>query len=66
MQSAIAPTGAPAHKCPDSDSIYCNSVSFLDLAGRTVDSYDAYGLRTHVLYDLAGHAVRTIANYVPP
>jgi hypothetical protein len=66
VQSPIAPpTGGSAPLCPDSTSQRCNSVSVVDLAGRTSDSIDVYGTTTHTSYDIAGHPVRTIANYVP-
>jgi RHS repeat-associated protein len=64
-QAAIPVTAAPALLCPDSTTQRCNSVSVVDINGRTIDSWDAYGVRSHTSYDLAGHAVRTIANYVP-
>jgi RHS repeat-associated protein len=64
-QAAITPTGTDAPFCPDSSSQRCNSVSYLDLSGRAVESIDAYGIKTHSWYDIAGHAVRTISNYKP-
>jgi RHS repeat-associated protein len=64
-QAPITPSTAPAPLCPDSTTQRCNSVSVLDINGRAIDSTNAYGVRTHTSYDIAGHAVRTIANYVP-
>jgi RHS repeat-associated protein len=64
-QAPIVPGAAPAPLCPDSTAQRCNSVSVVDINGRTIDSTDAYGIRTHTSYDLAGQPVRTIANYVP-
>ena len=63
-QAPIAPSGSPAPLCPDSTSQRCNSVTVSDFAGRTVETIDAYGVRTHTWYDLGGKAVRTISNYV--
>jgi RHS repeat-associated protein len=64
-QAAIAPTGAAAPSCPGSTGLKCDTKMVFDINGHAIDSYDAYGVRTHNLYDLAGHAVRTIVNYVP-
>jgi RHS repeat-associated protein len=64
------PAGSSAPLCPDSpaspNEVLCNSVSYRDFSGRTIESVDVYGVRTHTWYDIAGHAVRTIANYVVP
>jgi RHS repeat-associated protein len=35
----------------------------MDLSGRAIQSVDVYGIVTHSWFDMAGHAVRTSANY---
>jgi RHS repeat-associated protein len=37
----------------------------MDLSGRAIESIDAYGIKTHTWYDIAGQPVRTISNYAP-
>ena len=50
--------------CPDGSGDHCNAVSVLDMNGRVTTSLDAYDTPTRHLFDLEGHAVRTVANYV--
>jgi len=57
----IAPTGG--RLCPGSTTLYCNSVSVLDMAGRPTMTYDAYGTPSQHVFDLDGHEVRTVGNY---
>ncbi len=56
-------TSTTGHACP-SGSGTCNSVSVLDLNGRTVATRDAYDNLTVQRLDLAGRAVQAIVNYV--
>ena len=62
----IAPSagaGVNPPTCPGTSSTYCNTVTSLDLNGRVYKTTDAYGHRTINDRDLAGHLVRSIANY---
>jgi RHS repeat-associated protein len=60
----IAPTAAPALVCPGSTTDRCNSVTVLDVAGHPAMTYDAYGVPTLHAFDLDGHEVRTVVNYL--
>jgi RHS repeat-associated protein len=62
VQLPVSPAGSPAPLCPDGSGVRCNSVSTLDLGGRTVSTTDAYGIVTRTFSDLAGRRVRVVAN----
>ena len=74
VQLPIAPAGSPARLCPGSGSVYCNLVatwvrngswvSAVDMNGVALAQTDAYGKTTLTDFDLSGHPVRVIANYV--
>lgn len=61
-QGPINPT--TGHLCGGSLSGYCNSAAVLDLAGRPVTTYDAYGIPTAHALGLTGRDVRTTADLV--
>jgi RHS repeat-associated protein len=50
--------------CPGSTGTYCNTVSTLDFHDRANSALDAYAKTAVSDYDLNGHLVRSIANYV--
>jgi RHS repeat-associated protein len=60
----IPPTSTSAPLCPDSGTSRCNMVASLDMNGRATATTDAYGIVATTWYDLAGHPVQSIANYV--
>jgi RHS repeat-associated protein len=60
----IVPTDAGVQACPGAAGTHCNSVSTIDLAGRTSAVTDAYGKVAATWSDFAGRPVAQIANYV--
>jgi RHS repeat-associated protein len=56
------PTSAP--DCPGNPGIDCTTVDTLDVNGRVFTTIDTYNKATITDYDLLGHPVRAIANYV--
>jgi RHS repeat-associated protein len=60
----IPPTATSAPLCPDSGTSRCNTVASLDMNGRAIATTDAYGIVATTWYDLAGHPVQSVANYV--
>jgi RHS repeat-associated protein len=60
----IVPSDSSVQTCPGAPSVRCESVSTIDLAGRTIASTDAYGVVTATWSDFAGKPVSVIGNYV--